>query len=278
MLTSLAAGALSAAKFTRPLGVQLYTVRNEMPKTPRETLQGIAAAGYTEVEVLRASFAEIKPMLKDLKLKPVSAHFETPLITGGPGMPKGVDLASAAADAKASGLEYAICPYVMPADRGKTLDDFRKFADVLNQAGETCRKAGIGFAYHNHAFEFAPMEGKTPFEILMERLDPKLAQIELDVFWVSVAGHDPVKILTAHKGRIPLVHLKDRAPNFPVQYNENVPKDTFREVGSGSLDFPAILAAAEKGGVKHFIVEQDQTPGDPVASLKKSYQYLRSLA
>ena len=101
---------------------------------------------------------------------------------------------------------------------------------------------------------------------------------ELDLFWVSVAGHDPVKILKEYKGRVPLVHLKDKKAGTPVQFDERVPKETFQEVGSGELKFPEILKTAASVGVKHYFVEQDQTPGDPVDSLAKSYKYLRGLS
>jgi sugar phosphate isomerase/epimerase len=99
----------------------------------------------------------------------------------------------------------------------------------------------------------------------------------MDVFWVSVAGQDPVEMLKQYKGRVPLIHLKDKATGTAVQYDEKVPAATFKEVGSGSLDFLAVLRAAEAAGVKHYFVEQDQTPGDPVDSLRKSYEFLRKV-
>jgi sugar phosphate isomerase/epimerase len=135
----------------------------------------------------------------------------------------------------------------------------------------------LTFCYHNHAFEFGGAQGERPIDIFHERLDKKLVFFEVDVFWISVAGGDPVQMLKEHEGRVPLLHLKDKAAGTPVQYNENVPPAAFKEVGSGSLDFPAILKTAESIGVKHYFVEQDQTPGDPIDSLKKSYNYLRSV-
>jgi sugar phosphate isomerase/epimerase len=101
--------------------------------------------------------------------------------------------------------------------------------------------------------------------------------LELDVFWASVAGHDPVELIKQHGDRIALVHLKDKAKDQPVQYNETVPPTAFKEVGRGSIDFPAVLRASTSAGVKHFFVEQDQTPGNPIDSLKISYDYLHKL-
>ena len=132
--------------------------------------------------------------------------------------------------------------------------------------------------YHNHAFEFRAHQGTTPFEVLLKETDKDTVSLELDVFWASVGGHDPVEILNQHSGRVALLHCKDKAKDFPVQYNERVPPDAFKEVGRGSIDFPAVLGAATKAGVKHFFVEQDRTPGNPLDSLKISYEYLHNLS
>lgn len=274
---ALAGVSLEAANFKGNLGVQLYTVRSVMPKDPIATIRSIAAIGYTEAEVTWDGVEKLLPILKDAKLKAVSCHLPTPILNGKWGNAKPVTWAEAIDLTQKAGLKFIVIPYVAPAERGKTLDDFRKMADNLNKAGELARKAGIKLCYHNHAFEFAAMEGSRPIDILIEKTDAKLVGIELDVFWVSVAGNDPAAMLKNMPGRFPLVHLKDKKPNAPVQFAENVPRDTFQEVGNGSLDFKAILAAAKQSGVKHYFVEQDQTPGDPVESLKKSYANVRAM-
>ena len=150
----------------------------------------------------------------------------------------------------------------------------------MTRAGATARAAGLTLGYHNHGFEFAPLgDGRRPIDVLLSRLDPALAKLELDVFWVSITGADPAGFLTANKGRIALVHLKDKAKGAPRETDERkVAKPTFTEVGHGALDFPAILKAAQTAGVEHYFVEQDQTPGDPVTSLRQSYEYLHKLA
>src|SRR5258708_27024823 len=122
-------------------------------------------------------------------------------------------------------------------------------------------------AYHNHAFEFQGAEGQRPFDILMERTDPKLVKLEMDVFWVSTAGQDPVALLKQYPGRVALLHLKDKAAGAPVRFSEDVGHEAFKEVGSGSLDFAAILKAAKAAGGQHYFVEQDFCPGNPIDSL-----------
>jgi sugar phosphate isomerase/epimerase len=121
------------------------------------------------------------------------------------------------------------------------------------------------------------MEGSTPLEVLMQETHKDLVGLEMDAFWVSVGGNDPVELLKKYSGRVPLMHLKDKPAGMPVQYNESVAKTDFKEVGAGSLDFAAILRAASAAGVKHYFVEQDQTPGDPLVSLGQSFDYLRRL-
>jgi sugar phosphate isomerase/epimerase len=153
----------------------------------------------------------------------------------------------------------------------------KALAEKLNKTGEKCRAAGLAFCYHNHAFEFEPMEGSTRFQVLLDSTDPKLVALEMDAFWVSVAGHDPVEILKQVSGRVKLVHLKDKAQGTPVMYKESVPASTFKEVGHGVIDWPAVLRAAESAGVEHYFVEQDQTPGDPVESLRQSFAYISKL-
>ena len=133
------------------------------------------------------------------------------------------------------------------------------------------------FCYHHHAFEFGPKEGSRPIDIFLERLDPKLVKFEMDAFWVSVAGQDPVQLLEKWKGRVALIHLKDKAPGLKTHYAESLSPNAFREVGLGVLDFAKIIPAARAAGVQHFFVEQDEVAEDPVESLKQSYRAVEAL-
>lgn len=267
---------LLSAKFTQPLGVQLYTVRMLMPKDPRGTLAAIAAMGYDSVEFGRGQLAQLEPHLKELKLSTPSVGLELPLVMGAPGgAPASLDEAVASLPSK--GVKCAVISYV-----GKPMRDepgfYVRFADQMNRAGEVCRKHGVQLCYHHHSFEFDPSQGKRPFDTLVESFDPKLVHFELDTFWLQIGGEDPARMLRRLKGRVALVHLKDIARGVAVEYNEGkVPREAFKEVGNGGLDWPDILRACDEAGVRHYIVEQDWCPGDPLDSLRQSYQYLRSL-
>lgn len=254
------------------IGVQLYTVRGVLPQHPAETLKAIHEIGYREIEATYAGLDRIWPEIEKSGLKPTSIHLDNTLMNAG----KEDDLARAIDQVKKWGFAYAVFPYLPPAERGG-LEKIRVLVEKLNRAGEKCRAAGLTFCYHNHAFEFEPMNGTTGFQVMIDGLDPKLCGFEIDCFWVSVAGHDPAEMLRKLKGRVPLVHLKDKPAGFPVMYKESVDKSTFKEVGNGSIDWKAVLEAAETAGVQHYFVEQDQPPGDPVDSLRQSFQYLSKL-
>jgi sugar phosphate isomerase/epimerase len=250
------------------LGAELYTVRSIITNNPAQVLKSIQEMGYKEVEAVFASLGAIGPALKDSGLKPVSVHVDTALFMEG-----GSKLDDAFGQVKQFGFEYAVLPYIPPEQRGG-VDTFKKLADTLNKSGEKANAAGLKLCYHNHAFEFEPLAGTTGIEIMMRETHKNLASLELDIFWASVAGHDPVAVLKKYSGRVLLLHLKDKKNGFPVQYNEKVPPDTFREIGNGSIDIPAVLAAAKKSAVRHYFVEQDQTSGSPLDSLRQSYQWL----
>jgi sugar phosphate isomerase/epimerase len=254
------------------IGVQLYTVRNVIEKNPAETLQAIDEIGYREAEATSGTLDKIWPDLQKTKLKPVSVHIDNALFK-----PENQEkLASLIRDVKGKGFRYAVYPYVPPASRHGA-DTFKELADTLNRAGAECRKAGLKLCYHNHAFEYQTFGSQFGLEIMMDALDKSAVGLELDVFWASVGGHDPVELLEKYKGRVDLMHIKDKAEGTPVQYNETVPKTAFKEAGKGVLDWPKILKAAQASGVKHYFVEQDQTPGNPIDSLRTSYQYLHAL-
>jgi len=286
---SLAAGlaartALNAAAPRTP-GFQLYTVRKRMPAQARETLQRIAETGYREIETLRNLDAVVLPLCKEFGIRAVSAHQETAIITGNfeawkgsfpGGVPAGLTWQKAVDDAAAAGLKFMVIPYLMPSERG-SLDQFRAYAGQFNKAGEAVKKAGMQLCYHHHSFEFGPKEGSRPIDIFVERFDPGLVQFEIDVFWVSVAGEDPVALLNKWKGRVPLIHLKDKAPGLATHFAEGLSPNAYREIGLGVLDFAKILAAAADAGVKPYFVEQDETPGSPFDSIKTSIEYLKQL-
>jgi sugar phosphate isomerase/epimerase len=271
-LTLLAGSAVSSyARTLKVIGVQLYTLRSVLPKKPLEILRAVDQIGYREAEATAANIDVIWPSLKQTSLKPVSLHLDTALF-----MREQAKLPAALEDAKRRGFQYVVCPYVAPQDRGGP-DVMRKLAETLNKAGEMARKSGLHVCYHNHAFDFEPTPKGTLLDVLMQTADPKLVSLELDIMWAHVAGVDPASVLKKYGRRVALLHLKNVAPGIEKRYNESVPKTAFREVGNGVIDIPSVLRAAAQAGVKHYFVEQDQTPGDPVDSLRQSFQYLEKL-
>jgi hypothetical protein len=161
-------------------------------------------------------------------------------------------------DSKARGFRFVVCPYVPPNMR--SAENMRKLGETLNKAGELARAAGMTLCYHNHAFEWAPLENTTIFDRMMAETDPKLVQVELDIMWVKVAGLDPVATIQKYSKRISLIHLKNVSEGLPQRFDERVPRDAFKEVGTGAIAIAPVLKAAAKAGVKGYFVEQDQTP------------------
>jgi len=272
--TSLATAlaALGRAKNLSAIGVQLYTVRTVLPQHPLETLEAIEAAGYTEIETGGVALDKIWPAVEKTKLKAVSAHLDSKLVTQGPA----ADLDRTFSDLKQKGFTYAVYPYLPPDERGG-VEAIKRLAAALNRAAEKAKAAGLRFCYHNHAFEFQPVDGEPLIHTLIAETDPNLVGFEIDCFWVSVAGHDPAEAIQHLSSRVYLLHLKDKAADTPVRYNESVPRTTFKEVGNGVIGWTQVLKAAETAGVQHYFVEQDQTPGDPAASLRQSFAYLSKL-
>ena len=254
-------------------GVQLYTVRGLLAKDAAATLERIAAIGYTELEVLQPTLGVVAPIAKKLGLSIVAAHLDGPTAAG-------ANLPAFAAEAKAHGLRYLVMPYVPPAERPSDRAGFQKIGQRLARMSSESRAAGLELCYHNHAFEFGKdADGTRWLDVLMQETKASGMKLELDVFWAAIAGADPVAVIKQYSGRIALVHLKDKDPRAPnVLVESQVARESFMEVGSGALNFPSILTAAREAGVSHYFVEQDATPGDPVASLQKSYAYLAKLS
>jgi len=270
-LATAATAAAIRARALATVGVQLYTVRRVLPKKPLETLRAIEQIGYREVECGADGLDSIWPSLKQTSLHAVSVHLDGQLF-----IHHQEKLPAALEDAKKHGFEYVVCPWIEPRDRGG-VEMIRKLGQSLSSAGELCRKAGMRLCYHNHAFEYQPTRDGRLLDVLMKTTDPALVSLELDVMWAHVAGADPVGVLQQYGDRIPLVHLKNVAPGVEPRFNEHIPSAAFRELGNGTVDIPAVIRAAKKAGVKHYFVEQDETPGDPIESLRQSFQYLEGL-
>ena len=274
------AGQRAGAQAPARLGVQLYTLRNQL-KELDQTLAAVKAVGFDEVETLRPLLKDLPPLLKKHGLTAPSGHFDAALVldvgeASRQGLPAGYTLDTAIAEAKAVDMKYVVLAYIAREDR-QTLDDYKRHADKMNEAGRRCKAAGLQFCYHHHSFEFVKYGNETGWDVLTSRCDKDLVAFEIDVFWLAASGLDPAATIGKLGSRVKLVHLKDRAAGPPELDENKVPATAFKELGAGAIDMPAVLRAAKAAGVAHYFVEQDQVPADPLASLKQSVAYLRSL-
>jgi sugar phosphate isomerase/epimerase len=248
-----------------------------MQKDPAGTLAKVANIGYNSVEGATYTGTEnfygmdaksFAGLLKKNNLIMPSSHYRL-----GEDKDNGKDMMGtilhdwnkAVDDAKTVGVKYMVCAWLSPTERGN-IDHFKKLADDLNTGGEVCKKAGIQLCYHNHDFEFIKDNDQLPYDILLNNTNKDLVKFEVDLYWITKAGHDPVELFNTHPGRFPLWHVKDM---------DNTPQHSFTEVGNGTINFKNIFKYADKAGLKYFFVEQDTTPGDPFDSITKSIAYIK---
>jgi sugar phosphate isomerase/epimerase len=244
------------------VGMQLYTVRRELEKDFEGTLTKVAALGYREVEF--AGYfghkpAEVKTLLGRLKLDAPAAHVQRSELRG--------DLRPSIDAAQTIGHKYLLLAWTPPEERNG-LEQYRRLADLCNEAGARTKREGIQFAYHNHDFEFAPLEGKIPYDLLLERMDAQAVKLEMDLYWTIKGGASPVEYFEKYPGRFHLLHVKDM---------DSTPRRFFADVGRGVIDFKSIFAQSGKAGVRHYFVENDEPAGSPFESLRVSIEYLRQL-
>ena len=247
------------------IGLQLYTVRDEMAKDVPKTLERVAQIGYREVEFagyFKHTPHEIHELLERYKLSAPSSHVPYPA--------KWDDWKKTVADAKKVGHQYVTVAWT-PEEQRKGADAYQRVAETFNRAGTEARKAGLHFAYHNHDYELAAPAGggALPLDVLFEHTDPALVTFEMDLYWMVHGGADPLAYFTKYPGRISLVHVKDAMGDA---------SHTMTEVGKGTIDFPKIFAYDADHGthIKHAFVEHDQ-PADPFASVTASYEYLAKM-
>lgn len=288
-----------------PIGIQLFTLFGAMNEDPKGTLKQVAAVGYKEIESafsLRGGYygytaKEFKSLVADLGMTWRAHHaggapFRPRPATGGPGpggppptagaptpppgnaprmdfskMPPMLNLRDnyqqLVDQAAEGGLTYLVCASTPVG----TIDEINKSIEVFQKTGEACKKAGIGFAYHNHSTEFDAVEGgKTPYELILSQTDKELVKMELDLAWATKAGKDPVALFNEQPGRFPLWHVKDIKAD----------KNSITEVGNGIVDFKRAFAAAKIAGLRYFFVEQDMAPAG-IESITTSYTNLKKL-
>lgn len=262
------------------IGLQLYSVKDVIEQDLQGTLKQLAEIGYKEIEsypgqkghYFGMEAKEFAKMSSDLGLNLVSSHFGSGTREGKPvsdwhqaTMLQNFD--QLAAKAAETGQKYITCSSLHDSLR-KTKDDLKRTAELFNQTGEKAKKAGLQFAYHNHAFEFEKVDDVVLYDFLLENTDPELVKYEMDMYWVVAGGQDVVAYLEKYPDRFPLCHVKDM---------DKQDKTRNTEVGSGSIDYQKILQVAREKGVKHYFVEQEYFTRPSIESMRMNYNYLSKL-
>ena len=245
----------------RPLGIQLYTVREAMRRDVAGTLASLAAIGYREVEFagyFGVAPAELRAMLARVGLTSPAAHVPYDRIADG--------WARTLDEAAAVGHRWVVIPW-LPVEARRTADDWRRVAERLSGAAVAAQAAGLRLGYHNHDFELKPVDGVVPLDILLSETPRDRVDFELDVYWVVRGGGDPLDFLARHGGRFPMLHVKDSA---------GAPAHAQVDVGAGVIDYGRVIATATAQGARHLFVEHDQ-PADPMAFARASHAHLAAL-
>jgi len=258
------------------VGLQLYTVRDQMKGDFDGTIAKVASIGYKEVEFagyFDHTPQQVRSVLDKNGLTAPAMHVDYKSLFD--------KFPQVVADSQVIGHQYIVCPWI-DDDIRKNPDGWKQAAEVFNKAGEISKKANIQFAYHNHHFEFVDINGKYAYDIILEQTDPKLVQMEMDLCWMTIAHQDPLKYFAKYPGRFPMVHVKDvksvpatDKPGTPVDFEKVFPQMT--AVGKGSIDWKHIFANAGNAGIKHYFVEDDYPKGPPFEEIKASQEYLAKL-
>jgi sugar phosphate isomerase/epimerase len=249
----------------KTFGLQLYTLRDVLPKDPKGILKEVSLDGYKQIESYEGasgmfwgmSNTEFKSFVDDLGMTIVSSHCDIEK-----------DFEKKAADAAAIGMKYLICPWKGPQ---KSIDEFKKFADEFNQKGEICKKNGIRFAYHNHDYSFIAVDGQLPQDVMMQNTDPALVDFEMDIYWVVTAQQDPEAWFKKYANRFRLCHIKDRTKG-------TTEREVTCTLGEGSINFSKILKTAKENGMEYFIVEQERYDNTtPLKAVAADAEYMKRL-
>ena len=246
-------------------GIQLYTLRDDMPKDPKGIIKQLASFGYKQIEGFEGDqgmfwnmpHKDFKMFLDDLGLTMVSSHCNIR-----------ENFEEKAAQAAEVGMAYLICPYIGPQ---KSMDEWKKVTDLFNDCGRICKENGIRFAYHNHEYSFKAFSGMIPHDFIMQNTDPEIVDHEMDIYWVVTGGADPVDFLTRYPNRFRLCHVKDRIKGSDE-------RGASCDLGTGYIDYPKILKIAADQGMQYYIVEQERYDNStPLKSAKHDAEYLKKL-
>jgi sugar phosphate isomerase/epimerase len=257
-------GVSSPRRRLRRVGIQLYSLRDDARRDLERTLADIAAIGYRDVEML-GSFnnfgvppARLREILDRNGLRAPSTHVSGNALD---------DLERQVEDAQTLGHQYVIVAS-LPISGRPTLDDYRRWADRLNESGQRALRRGVRIGFHNHANDHTPIDGTVPYDLLVERTDPSVVRLQLDTGNTAMAGRDPLEYLKRYSARYWLFHIKD-VPRLGAT------SDT--ELGKGIIDFRRLLASIDDIDEKLLFVEQETYPGTPLESMRRDYAYISAL-
>jgi sugar phosphate isomerase/epimerase len=252
-----------------PVGLQLWSLREYLPKDLPGTLAKVRAMGFHEVEgagLWGHALADFRAALDKAGLRCQSAHMGLENLNG--------DLPAALAQVKAIGAKHVVCPWI-PHEKGFTRDDALKAGATFNRFGKAAKEAGLTFGYHPHGYEFVPSPEGTLFDTLLGATEASLVEFQVDVFHAYHAGADPAKLIEKLAGRVRSLHLKDQKQGFPVEPgSDGAPAEADVPVGTGQVDFPAVLRAAIKAGVSLYYVEDESS--DPLGHIPRSVAFLEA--
>lgn len=236
--------------------LQLYTVRDETANDFAETVRRVAAIGYAGVEFAgygNLSSKELAALLADTGLRVVGTHISLPALDA--------DLLRELQYCLDIGCPLLVVPWI--SEEWRNAEGAKRLAEHLNEIGQRTKEHGVTLAYHNHDFEFRPDGGTSFIERLISATDPALVKLELDTYWASYAGVDPIAFIRQHSGRIASLHLKDMTP-----------ERTFTEVGDGTLNISGFVEAAQAAGIQTFVVENDAPRIPSLESARRSFENL----
>jgi sugar phosphate isomerase/epimerase len=269
-LAMLLVAASSSVVSAQEIGLQLYSLRREIPKDVPGSMALISSWGIREIEgggSYNMTMDDYKALVKKNKLKMVSIGADFNELAKDP--------AKVVANAKAFGAKYVMCAWIPHNGTDFTLADTENAIEVFNRAGKVLAEAGITFCYHAHGYEFRPHEDGTLFDLMAKKMDPKYANFEMDVFWVKHPGQDPVALLKKYPNRFPLMHLKDRRPGTEGNQFGTADDETNVVLGSGDVGIAEIMKIARQYGVKHFFIEDESMHA--VDQIPQSLKFLKSL-
>jgi sugar phosphate isomerase/epimerase len=273
--------------YSETIGLQVFQFREQLKTSDVSFLyRSFAEAGVKTIEFFNTPSLNIDvPIVKDCGMIPLATHFMPGYITGrwetaarmNMKPPDGYLFEHLVEDCVKNEIKYMGIANIMRPEDAEVLDDYKHFAEKTNKCAELSKSAGIQLYYHNHAFEFERMGGSTPYEAMLSIFDKDLVKLEVDVFWSTVAGYEPIKFMNDVSDWLLFLHMKD-LKQMPDKGNNTVPQDYFVELGTGILDWKSILSEARKLGVEYVIIDQDRTQmEDKMASLKMNCDYVRSL-